>query len=87
MEEDMIVAESEHTHSESYWPTVDALSKADALRLKLKFKVSDEEYKLLKEVGSGSYGDVAMAIHIPTGKHVAIKRVNYLFEDVTDAKR
>ena len=54
--------------------------------MKLKFKVG-EEYQLLKEIGSGSYGEVAMAVHTPTGKHVAIKRVNYLFEDETDAKR
>lgn len=81
-----VLAENQPSHTESYWPQVGALSKTDALRLSLKFKVGDQ-YKLLKEVGAGSYGEVAMAVHIPTGKHVAIKRINYLFEDETDCKR
>ena len=45
------------------------------------------DYKLLKMLGQGAYGAVASAIHIPTGKNVAIKRMEGLFEDETDSKR
>lgn len=33
-----------------------------------------EDYEIVKQVGSGSYGQVAEAIHKPSGKKVAIKR-------------
>lgn len=32
------------------------------------------DYEIVKQIGSGSYGSVAEAIHKPTGKKVAIKR-------------
>lgn len=45
------------------------------------------EYKLVKMLGEGAYGAVASAIHMPTNKKVAIKRMEGLFEDETDTKR
>jgi mitogen-activated protein kinase 1/3 len=44
-------------------------------------------YEILKQVGSGSYGYVVQAIQKATGKKVAIKRLNKIFEDVIDCKR
>jgi mitogen-activated protein kinase 1/3 len=38
-------------------------------------------------LGQGSYGAVASAIHKPTGKKVAIKRMQGVFEDEVDCKR
>ena len=46
-----------------------------------------EDYELKKIIGSGSYGSVAEAIHIPTKKKVAIKRMEELFEDSEDCKK
>jgi mitogen-activated protein kinase 1/3 len=44
------------------------------------------DYKCEKLLGKGSYGAVALATHIPTGKKVAIKRMEGVFEDETDCK-
>ena len=38
-------------------------------------------------MGKGSYGAVASATHVPTGKRVAIKKMEGVFEDETDCKR
>lgn len=38
-------------------------------------------------MGSGSYGQVASAIHKPTQKKVAIKKMDGVFEDEVDCKR
>ena len=39
------------------------------------------DYKCEKLLGKGSYGAVAMATHAPSGKKVAIKRMEGVFED------
>lgn len=45
------------------------------------------EYEVKKVIGSGSYGSVAEAIHKPTGKKVAIKRMDDIFADDEDCKK
>ena len=45
------------------------------------------DYKVKKVIGSGSYGSVAEAIHIPTGTKVAIKRMEEIFTDEEDCKK
>ena len=52
----------------------------------MKFKVGNS-YTLIKEIGSGSFGDVVLAVHRVTGKRVAIKKIDELFTYVADAKR
>jgi len=44
-------------------------------------------YKCEKVLGSGSYGQVAQALQLSTGKRVAIKKMDNIFEDETDCKR
>lgn len=44
-------------------------------------------YEIAKQVGSGSYGYVVEATQKSTGKKVAIKRFNNIFEDLVDCKR
>ena len=44
-------------------------------------------YKLEQLIGRGSYGQVAMAIQLTTGKRVAIKRMTGIFNDQHDSKR
>lgn len=61
-------------------------SIAEAHRLEMKFHVG-QEYQLIKEIGSGSYGDVVLAIHRVTNKRVAIKKIDDLFTYVSDTKR
>jgi mitogen-activated protein kinase 1/3 len=41
----------------------------------------------LKILGQGSYGAVCSAIHKPSGKKVAIKKMDGVFEDDIDCKR
>ena len=41
----------------------------------------------MKLLGSGSYGQVASAVHKPSGKKVAIKKMDGVFEDEVDCKR
>lgn len=38
-------------------------------------------------MGQGSYGQVAQAIQLSTGKRVAIKKMDNIFDDETDCKR
>ena len=45
------------------------------------------EYEIKNFVGKGSYGQVASAVHRPSGKKVAIKKIDELFDDLTDCKR
>lgn len=67
-------------------PNIQMPSRAEAYRLEMKFHVG-AEYQLIKEIGAGSYGEVVLAIHNPTGKRVAIKKIDDLFTYVSDAKR
>jgi mitogen-activated protein kinase 1/3 len=46
-----------------------------------------DKYEIIKQVGSGSYGYVVEAIQKGSGKKVAIKRLNKIFDDVVDCKR
>lgn len=41
----------------------------------------------MKLLGTGSYGQVASAVHKPTGKKVAIKKMDNIFDDEVDCKR
>ena len=45
------------------------------------------EYEIVKAMGQGSYADVVSAIHKPTGRKVAIKRMKGIFDDEVDCKR
>ena len=42
---------------------------------------------MVKKIGSGSYGTVYKAIHLPTGKFVAIKKVCNPFVNFGNARR
>ena len=46
-----------------------------------------EDYEVRKLIGSGSYGCVAEAIHKPTNKKVAIKKMMDIFGDSEDCKK
>lgn len=46
-----------------------------------------EDYECIKILGQGSYGAVASAVHKPTGRKVAIKKMDGVFEDEVDCKR
>lgn len=46
-----------------------------------------KNYECVKLLGQGSYGAVCSAIHKPTGKKVAIKKMSGVFEDEVDCKR
>ena len=45
------------------------------------------QYEIQEVVGKGSYGVVASAIDTHTGERVAIKKMNSIFEHVSDATR
>lgn len=45
------------------------------------------EYEVVRLLGTGSYGSVREAIHKPSGKTVAIKKVENMFDDLIDCKR
>ena len=44
------------------------------------------DYRVEDKLGTGSYGDVAKATHVPTGTTVAIKRVYNVFQHERDAR-
>ena len=46
-----------------------------------------KDYECVKVLGQGSYGAVASAVHKPSGKKVAIKKMAGVFEDDVDCKR
>lgn len=43
-------------------------------------------YSLARLIGRGSYGHVVEGTHTPTGRRVAIKRIQYVFDDERDAR-
>ena len=45
-----------------------------------------KEYRYEKHLGTGSYGEVAKALHVPSGQTVAIKKVKGVFQDEHDAR-
>ena len=45
------------------------------------------KYKLEKILGRGSYGSVAQAIQLETGKKVAVKKISNVFDNTVDCKR
>jgi mitogen-activated protein kinase 1/3 len=45
------------------------------------------DYQVIRQIGSGSYGSVCEAKHIPTGERVAIKHITRIFDDLVDCKR
>ncbi|CBI26902.3 unnamed protein product, partial [Vitis vinifera] len=45
------------------------------------------QYEIQEVVGKGSYGVVASAVNTHTGERVAIKKINDVFENVSDATR
>ena len=44
-------------------------------------------YKIQEVIGKGSYGVVCSAIDTHTGEKVAIKKINDIFEHISDATR
>ena len=42
---------------------------------------------MVKLLGTGSYGQVVSAVHKPTGRKVAVKKMDNVFEDEIDCKR
>ena len=46
-----------------------------------------DDYECIKLLGQGSYGSVCSALHKPSGRKVAIKKMDGVFEDDTDCKR
>ena len=61
-------------------------SQVELYNLEMKYKVG-KDFQLIKEVGSGSYGEVCVAYHLKTGREVAIKKISNLFQIAQDAKR
>ena len=53
----------------------------------IEFDDIGPEYKMLKKIGAGAYSSVWDAIHIASGRKVAIKREAGVFEDLVDCKR
>ena len=49
--------------------------------------LSGGRYQLNRVLGKGSYGEVGEATDIQTGRKVAIKRMQSIFDEITDAKR
>jgi mitogen-activated protein kinase 1/3 len=45
------------------------------------------DYQVIRQIGSGSYGSVCEAKHVPTGERVAIKHITRIFDDLVDCKR
>jgi mitogen-activated protein kinase 1/3 len=45
------------------------------------------DYKFGARIGAGAYSSVWDAVHVPTGKRVAIKKEVGVFDDLTDCKR
>jgi mitogen-activated protein kinase 1/3 len=45
------------------------------------------DYQITRQIGSGSYGMVCEAKHLPTNERVAIKQMTGIFDDIVDCKR
>ncbi len=52
-----------------------------------EFEDIGPEYKIIRKIGSGAYSSVWDAIHVESGKKVAIKKETDVFDDLIDCKR
>lgn len=46
-----------------------------------------KDYLIVSRLGKGCYGEVAEAIHIPSGRSVAVKLITDIFTDVYELKK
>jgi serine/threonine protein kinase len=49
--------------------------------------VLEERYEFAKPIGQGAYGVVVSCVDKLTGKHVAVKKIAGVFEDIRDARK
>merc|ERR1719506_2547630 len=49
--------------------------------------ISPDDFKLDQYLGRGSYAAVSGAVRVTTGKKVAIKKIDHVFCNISDAKR
>ena len=55
-------------------------SKANGLHLNEDWQCLADEYKIVELIGSGSFGSVYQAVHRQSGRTVAIKRIDDVFQ-------
>lgn len=53
----------------------------------IKFDLTNSDYEPLEVIGSGAYGVVCSALHRPSGKKFAIKKIPNIFQQPVIAKR
>ena len=56
-------------------------------RIRGDFAECSKEYRLLDYLGSGAYGTVCSAMHVPSSEKLAIKKCKNVFKSRTIAKR
>ncbi|XP_031492140.1 mitogen-activated protein kinase 9-like isoform X1 [Nymphaea colorata] len=72
----------------SRMPEIDSHQKKSMLDTEFFTEYGEaNRYQILEVIGKGSYGVVASAIDTHTGERVAIKKINDVFEHVSDATR
>lgn len=52
-----------------------------------RWQVIQNDYLIVSRLGKGCYGEVAEAIHLGTGRNVAIKLITGVFTDVYELKK
>lgn len=72
-----------------FWPTVQKVASKNKMEAQDFFTEYGEanRYTIKEVIGKGSYGVVCSALDTKTGEKVAIKKINNVFDHVSDATR
>ena len=64
-----------------------ALAQMQRAQMKTQFNLHGTTYQSMQNMGTGAYGVVCKAIHVPSRRQVAIKKIPCVFANRTLMKR
>ena len=74
-------ASPQNVNRHEFTSTKESLDRnAGKMRLHQDWKFVQQKYKLVRLIGKGSYGTVLQAVHIESGRQVAIKHLKSIFK-------
>ena len=66
---------------------IEAITNDQICYMDQRWQVVQNEYLIVSRLGKGCYGEVAEAIHMASGRNVAIKLITGVFSDIYELKK